>query len=301
MIKEISMKFYVKRNSQFALLPAILLAVLAIAVFSTCKGKPVQDSAESGKVRQVIVGTNNTFKDFCFLDEKGNLVGFDIDILDEVDRLLPQYEFTYEAVEFSSILVGLEAGKYDLAAHSFSKNAERMQKFLYGAVPYSNYSYQIVVKAGRTDIQTLKDLEGKVVSVSTGSNGAYLFETYNKELAQTPITLVYGALDTETMVKGLDEGRYDAALDSIKRISDIQAAYNNKVEGVGPEMLPGYVYFLFGKGDTVLRDDVDAVVKTLRENGKLKEYSLKWFGGDYTQLIPEIEEEIARETVGVLK
>jgi ABC-type amino acid transport substrate-binding protein len=176
-----------------------------------------------------------------------------------------------------------------------------MEKFLYGAVPYSNYSYQIVVKAGRTDIQGIKDLEGKTVTVSTGSNGSYLFETYNKEVAQRPIKLVYGALDTETMVKGLEEGRYDAALDSVKRISDIRAAYNNKVEGVEPEYLPGYVYFLFSKGDTVLRDDVDGVLRTLRENGKLKELSLKWFGGDYTQLIPEVEEEIAGNTVGVFK
>jgi L-cystine transport system substrate-binding protein len=285
---------YLRSIAGFALIGFLVLGV------SGCQ-KKAEPAVQEQKAKQIIVGTNNTFKDFCFLDEKGNLVGFDIDILDEVDRLLPQYEFTYEAVEFSSILVGLDAGKYDIAAHSFSRNAERLEKYLYNTVPYSNYSYQILVKAGRKDISSIKDLEGKTVTVSTGSNGAYLFETYNKEKAKTPVKLVYGALDTETMVKGIVEGRYDAALDSLKRIGDIRQAYNNAVEGVGPELLPGYVYFLFQKKDTVFRDDVDVILKTLRDNGKLKEFSIKWFNADYTQLIPEVEEELARQTTGILK
>jgi ABC-type amino acid transport substrate-binding protein len=73
------------------------------------------------------------------------------------------------------------------------------------------------------------------------------------------------------------------------------------VVGVGPELLPGYVYFLFQKKDTVFRDDVDVILKTLRDNGKLKEFSVKWFGADYTQLIPEVEEELARQTTGILR
>jgi L-cystine transport system substrate-binding protein len=43
-------------------------------------------------------------------------------------------------------------------------------------------------------------------------------------------------------------------------------------------------YYLYRKGDetgTQLKKDVDAVLKTLKEDGTLTELSNKWLGGDY--------------------
>jgi L-cystine transport system substrate-binding protein len=245
------------------------------------------------KVRKVVVGTGNDMKDFCFLDEKGNLVGLEIDILSAVDELLPQYEFSFEGGEFRTILVGIDAGKYDIAAHNYAKNAEREEKYLYGEVPYIHYTYQLAVKAGRTDINSIQDMEGKILSSSAGNNISYLFEQYNANTAKIPVQLAYGSLDTETRIKALQEGRIDAYAASPRDIQNTRATYGNVIEGVGPEFLPGYVYYIFAKGDTQLRDDVDQALVTLRENGKLRELSVKWLAGrDYSSLIPELEEEL---------
>jgi L-cystine transport system substrate-binding protein len=273
----------------------VFFAAGLLAVLGSCAkgpadaGTAARAAADTVKVRQVVVGTGNAMKDFCFLDEKGNLVGIEIDILTAVDELLPQYEFSFESAEFRSILVGVDAGKYDIAAHYYARNAEREAKYLYGKVPYLHYSYQITVKAGRTDIQSVKDLEGKVVSASPGSNASYFLETYNQTQAATPIELSYGSLDTETQIRGLEEGRYDAYINTVRGIDDIRKTYNNRIEGVGPELLPGYTFYIFAPGDTVLRDDVDGALTALRENGTLRELSLKWLNRDYSFLVPELE------------
>jgi L-cystine transport system substrate-binding protein len=252
-------------------------------------------SSEKGspdKVRKVVVGTGNAKRDFCFLDEKGNLVGIELDILRAVDELLPQYEFSFEGGEFRTVLVGIDGGKYDIAAHNYAKNAERQEKYLYGNIPYLHYSYQLVVKAGRKDINSIQDMEGKTLSTAAGNNISYLFEQYNANTAKVPVQLAYGSLDTETRIKALEEGRIDAYAAEPRDTENVRKAFNNRVEGVGPEFLPGYVYYIFSKGDTQLRDDVDKALTTLRENGKLRELSLKWFNGrDYSTLLPELEEE----------
>jgi ABC-type amino acid transport substrate-binding protein len=134
-------------------------------------------------------------------------------------------------------------------------------------------------------------MEGKTLSTTAGNNISYLFENYNATTAKVPVNLAYGSLDTETKIKALEEGRIDAFHDYPRNIDTLRKTYNNRVQAAGPEFLPGYVYYIFAKGDTQLRDDVDKALTTLRENGKLRELSLKWFGRDYSTLVPELEEE----------
>jgi L-cystine transport system substrate-binding protein len=283
-----------KRFKEACMKKVFVLSAVLLALGTTFLSAGASSEKEgSAKVRKVVVGTGNDMKDFCFLDEKGNLAGLEIDILTAVDELLPQYEFSFEGGEFRTILVGIDAGKYDIAAHNYAKNVERAEKYLYGEVPYIHYSYQLVVKAGRKDIQSIEDMEGKILSSTAGNNISYLFEQYNTTKAKVPVQIAYGALDTETMIKALEEGRIDAAAASPRNIQYYREAYENRVEGVGPEFLPGYVYYIFAKGDTQLRDDVDKALTTLRENGKLRELSVKWLAGrDYSTLIPELEEEL---------
>jgi L-cystine transport system substrate-binding protein len=268
-------------------------AMLVLGAMALSAGGSSEKTDNPAKVRKVVVGTGNDMRDFCFLDEKGNLAGLEIDILNAVDELLPQYEFSFEGGEFRTILVGIDAGKYDIAAHNYAKNKEREEKYLYGEVPYIHYSYQLAVKAGRKDINSIQDMEGKILSTATGNNISYLFEQYNANTAKVPVQLAYGSLDTETRIKALQEGRIDAYAASPRDIQNTRAAYGNVIEGVGPEFLPGYVYYIFAKGDTQLRDDVDKALNTLRENGKLRELSIKWLAGrDYSTLIPELENEL---------
>ena len=281
------------KTLKLVLIRGIVFLFLLLAV-TACKPKQNAVEAEGEKpkeiVKEIVIGTGNAFKGFCFIDEKGELVGYDIDLLRAVDEILPQYTFTLDTAQFAAILVGLESGKYDFASHNYAKNAEREAKFLYGKIPTGFYSYSLVVRKDETGINAVSDLDGKNVSTNTGSNVSGLLEAYNREQAKTPINLIYGQLDDEGQIKGITEGRFDAYILDEKRFIDQEKAFPGVIKETGPRLLPGYTYFIFAKGQEQLQQDVDAAVTILRENGTLSTLSKKWFVDDYSGLLPELEE-----------
>lgn len=79
---------------------------------------------ETESIRQVVVGTSGQTKPLNYFDDENNLVGLDIDILEEVDRRLDELEITYEITEFASLFAGLDSGKFDLVSNNLGENEE---------------------------------------------------------------------------------------------------------------------------------------------------------------------------------
>jgi ABC-type amino acid transport substrate-binding protein len=63
------------------------------------------------EIRKIVVGTGTTFPLVCFIDENGKLTGFDVELVREIDKRLPQYEFEFQTLDFSNILLSLETKK----------------------------------------------------------------------------------------------------------------------------------------------------------------------------------------------
>jgi len=242
----------------------------------------VSSALVSAAPRKVVVGIGNAFKPYCYLDDKGNIAGYEYEILKEVDKLLPQYEFEYQPQEFKTILLGLAAGKVDLGAHQFEVNPDRQAKFLFATESYTNFILRITTLKKRTDIKGIADLHGKKVQVGQGSNDAWTLEQYNKK-NNNAINLVYttGSKDALT-IKNLEEGRVDAFV-SIKRIVDsLNKQFGNKLKTVGEPIAKSNTYYVYRKDDSQLQKDVDGALKTLKKNGTLAKLSIKILGGDYT-------------------
>uniref|UniRef100_UPI0006CFA4A7 transporter substrate-binding domain-containing protein n=1 Tax=Clostridium sp. NkU-1 TaxID=1095009 RepID=UPI0006CFA4A7 len=181
----------------------------------------------------MVVGTGNAYAPYCYLDEKGELAGYEYEVLKAVDELLPQYEFEYQTSDFANVLISLDAGKIDLAAHQYEYNKERDEKYLFGKEPYTTYVTYLAVAGDRTDIQSLNDLNGRKVKSSTGSNSVYILENYNKDHPDNPIKIDYvnNSTDEET-VTGLVNGVWDATI-----LTKRDAEKLNKNYGDGREVI----------------------------------------------------------------
>lgn len=57
---------------------------------------------------KVVVAVATEEKPLSYTDEKGNLVGYEVDALKAVDELIPEYEFDIQAVEADSQQIGLD-------------------------------------------------------------------------------------------------------------------------------------------------------------------------------------------------
>lgn len=270
---------------KFKFINTILGIAISTMMFTGCAGSTAEksDGNNSGNAaKTIVIGTGNAFKPYCYLDDNGNLAGYEVEVLKEINKKLPQYKFEFEQLEFKNILLSLESNKVDVGAHQFEKNPERESKYLFGTESYTTFILRITVGKDRTDINSLKDLEGKKVQVGSGSNDAYVLEQYNKE-HNNAINLVYtSSSDPATTIKSIEDGRIDAFI-SIKRVVDsYNQSYGDKLKTVGDPISTSSTYYIFRKNDTQLQADFDKALKELKDDGTLGKISTQVLGGDYT-------------------
>ncbi len=236
--------------------------------------------------KKIVIGTGNAYKPYCFLDEKGNLTGFEIEVLKKINEKLPQYEFEFKTFDFNAILVSLETGKIDLAAHQFEVNPERKNKFLFGDEGVTVYDLKLVVKEDRNDITSLDDLAKSNGTIEVGkasTNKTYVVDKWNKEHGNK-LNLVFAASDTTITLQNLESGKTDAFVNIQRNVDDYRATYKARIKTVGEPISFSNSYYLYRKDDPTgaqLKKDIDAVLKTMKEDGTLVKLSQQWLGGDY--------------------
>ncbi|WVE38957.1 transporter substrate-binding domain-containing protein, partial [Priestia megaterium] len=76
-------------------LTAIFLSLLLLLAACGTSNKETAANASKDKVQKIIVGTGTQFPNICFLDDKGNLTGYDVELVKEIDKRLPNYKFEF--------------------------------------------------------------------------------------------------------------------------------------------------------------------------------------------------------------
>ena len=87
---------------------AFTTIMLSVSLLSGCAKADSSGGTEDG-VTKIIVGTGNAYEPYCYLDENGNLAGYEYEVLKAVDELLPQYEFEYQTSDFTNVAISLDA------------------------------------------------------------------------------------------------------------------------------------------------------------------------------------------------
>jgi len=255
----------------------MVLAVFALVLLFAVG---CRKSNKDGDVKEIIVGTGSAYNPYCFLDEKGELTGFEKAVLDEVDKLLPQYKFTYKIFDFANILLSLESGSIDIGAHQFEFNTERAAKYLYGNEGYTTYNLYLVVREDNNSIKSFEDLKGKViVSTSTTNNTYYIINKWNTEHGN-PFKIAFADSDP-LMLEGIESGIYDAFVTLKRRVPNYIQQYKAKIKLVGDAVSYSDAYHIYNRQTgKQLKKDIDEALVKLKENGTLSRLSVEWIGED---------------------
>lgn len=259
--------------------------VLALGVVAGCGGDDSADKATASNpdAKVVNVATRGTSKPFSYTNDDGTLTGYDVEILKEVERRDPSLKFNFKPMAVDAAFVAMDAGQVDMIANQMRNNPQRAAKYIY-TKEINNYTVRkLVVKKGRTDIHSLKDLEGKTVAATTNSEFVDLLKQYN-ETAATPINIIYTDKGTVETLNLVATGRADAAGEYEYMVTTAQKDRNLPVEAVGDTLTDVPTYFLLRKDPEMQKvaDKIDAQVKAMREDGTLKKLSEQYLGGDYT-------------------
>lgn len=128
--------------------------------------------AASGK--KYIINTDTTFAPFEFENEKGEMVGIDLDILQAIAQ---DQGFEYEVVPvgFSAAVTALEAGECDGVIAGMSITDERVQKYDFSE-PYYDSGVGMAVLSD-SDITSYDQLKDQKVAAKIGTEGCTFAES----------------------------------------------------------------------------------------------------------------------------
>lgn len=230
----------------------------------------LQKVLDSGKF---ILGLDATFKPMGFTDENDQIVGFDIDVAQEVCKRLG-VELVKQPIDWDTKEADLDAGKIDCIWNGMSINASR-QEVMNLSEAYMENAMVFVVANGSA-IASQADLDGKTVAVQSGSTAQDILRESGLNVAETAL-----ATNVECLQQ-LELNLVDTVfMDSV--VANYEIKESGKDYVILPDGLEEEEYAIgFRKNDCALRDKVQSILSEMKADGTLGEISTNWFGSDIT-------------------
>ena len=127
------------------------------------------------------IATEGAYPPFNEIDTSGQLKGFDIDIAKALCEKIGA-KCSFVAQEWSGIIPGLLAGKYDAIVASMSITDERKKSVLFTVPYYSSPPVMIGSKASKIADWTPKGMKGKAIGAQASTTHAtFLEDEYRPE------------------------------------------------------------------------------------------------------------------------
>lgn len=202
----------------------------------------------------------------------GKYQGIDVEIIEEVLKGLDIKAWDYVTADWGAMIPGINACRWDIMSIGMTYTQLRSEQVQFSLPVYQYGVAMLVAKGNPKKIKGKADWKGKKVGGIIGSTddqviGGVKGATY---VPFTKYSDLYRALSTGRIDAGMvDElqGAYDFKLQPQPKITLLKG-WKGKAVGISS--------IVMRKGDTALIDAVNAELKTMRTNGKLKAILLKY-------------------------
>lgn len=210
--------------------------------------------------------------------------GYEPDVLRAINAKLPQYKFEMEGAADIAQETGLVTGKYDMVTGGYYKSEARAKQFLIPDNPMGASMMKIYSRKG-SNITGMKDLAGKRIVPVTAGGGVFKFVTQwlkDNPGEQIDITASSAGIPYPNRLNEVQTGKFDALI-LPSNLGEQTVIDNQKLDIVASEPVAiNNTYMLIHKSDEnkALAEDIDRVLKELKDDGTLDKFSQKWFGED---------------------
>lgn len=242
-----------------------------------------QGSQEANN-QKLVIAVDATFIPMSFLNDQGELDGFEVDLIKEVVR---SAGFDYELVnvEWGGLFGGLITKKFDLVISSITILEERKNRMAF-SIPYLQSGVAVLV---RKDIQNVDSLEKlaeikATVGAQINTTSYYFLQKYKGIEIKTYEKFGHAVIDLA------NKGNDGVVGDSVQ-----VNYYFNKIKELiknsrflGSRMTSELYGIVLNKENVELKRKVDASLKELLENGTVQKLHKKWNLGDFSVVpLPE--------------
>lgn len=162
------------------------------------------DGGDTQDVQEIVAGTASGFPPFEMVED-GELVGFDVDLLEAVVGEADGYELTdWQDLDFESLIPALNDGSIDVIAAAMTITEDRQEQISFTDPYYSADQSVLVQEGGDFQPESIEDLEGTTVGAQTGTTGE-------------------GVVEDELIEPGLiDEGDYTSYDSYVLAVEDLE-------------------------------------------------------------------------------
>lgn len=223
----------------------------------------------------LIAGLDDSFAPMGFRDENNELVGFDIDMGEEIAKRMG-IKIEWQPTDWDGVISALQTKRFDVIISGMTITEERAKQVNF-TQPYVVAGVVALVRAGDDRVQTAEDLAGKVVGIQGGSSG----EEVVKELEGLKEVKRYKQFPE--CLADLEIGRLDAAIVDVTVAAHFLALRPGVFEIATP-LNEELFAIATRKEDTKLLDELNRIISEMKADGTLEQISMKWFGEN---VVPE--------------
>ena len=233
-------------------------------------------SADSMKIR---MGTEGAYPPFNYIDKDGALGGFDIEIGKALCQAM-KADCEWVTSDWDGMIPALLAKKFDTIIASMSITEERKQKVAFSSKYYTTPVRFARPKGMSVEI-TEQDLEDKVVGVQSSTVAENFLRGRYGQIVEVK---AYATQDEANL--DMLSGRVDLLLaDSFVLGEFLNSESGKTIEFVGPAFtdktyLGEGIGIAVRKEDVALRENLNAAIRQIREDGTYARINAKYFDFD---------------------
>lgn len=228
------------------------------------------ESVKSNESDTLYVATEAGFAPYEYM-EGDKVVGIDMDIAQAIaDKMGKKLEIMN--MDFDGALAAVQSGKVDFAAAGISISEERKKNMDFSD-EYVDSTDVVVVNKENPLVSDVSDLNDKVIGVQQG-NIADIWCTNTENVKAKEVKRYTKFVQAAT---DLANGKIDCIVMDIYPAQEMVAA-NDKLSILDGEVFTDKYAIAVKKGNTELLDQINAVIKELKENGKIEEFTASHAG-----------------------
>lgn len=261
-----------KQKTTAVLMTAITAIVMTAALLCGCSG---MKSAAASDRTEFTVGFDAEFPPYGYKNDKGEYVGFDLSLAQEVCNRRG-WILNKQPIEWNSKDMELSTGVIDCIWNGFTING-RENDYTW-SLPYIDNS-QVAVVREDSDIMQLSDMSGKTVAVQSDSSALAAFTGEDATEENLALAATFKELqhvgDYNSAFLNLQSGAVDVICMDIGVANyelEVRSGFKMLDERISSEKYG--IGFL--KGNTELRDEVQETLLEMLGDGTFDEIAEEW-------------------------
>ena len=215
-------------------------------------------TVEDGKLH---MATNAAFPPYEMVADDGSFEGIDVEIAGKIAEKLG-LELVVDDMDFGSVITSVQAGKSDIALAGLTVTDERKENVDFSDT-YAT-GVQTVIVPIDSDIETIDDLQGKLIGCQESTTGyIYCSDDYGEDM-------VTAFPNGANAVQALLSGKVDAVVIDSQPAQEVVAQNAGTRKMLGTEYVSEDYAIGISKDNTALRDAVNNALKELIDDGTVQ-------------------------------